>query len=111
DVGDEAHLRSAVPGAERLDHDARAERGAADAEREDVREGLAGRALPQPIAHRVGKYAHTLAIALDLGKHAGALDHDVLLTAQRRVQRRAVLGRIHLRPGREALDRGRPATL
>ena len=54
--------------------------------------------------------AHALAVALDLGQHVDAVDHHVLVAAQRRVQRGPVLGHVHALAREEPLDRrGQPA--
>ena len=110
DVGDEAHLGAVAVGAQRLQREARAEGRAADAEREHVAEGHAGGALPVALAHRLGEDAHALAVALHLGEDVVALQHDVLVAAQRHVQHRAVLGGVDALAGEELLDhRGQAA--
>jgi hypothetical protein len=105
DVGDEAHLGTVGLAAQRLDRQARPQRGAADAECQHVADALAGMALPVAAAHRLGEAADALAVALDLGQQVLAVDHHVLVAAQRRVQRGPVLGRVHAFAGEELLDR------
>ena len=57
---------------------------------------------PSRTALREG--AHALAAALHLGQHVVAVDHHVLVAAQRHVQRRPVLGGVDVLAREEPLD-------
>ena len=98
-------------GAQGLDREPRPQGRAADAQGEHVGEALARGALPLPLAHGLGEDAHALALALHLRQHVRAVEDDALVSAQRRVQRGAVLARVDAGPREEPLDRRGQAAL
>ena len=96
DVGDEAHRGAVQVGAQALVHHDRAEVGAADADGDDVLDGLASDALPLAGAHALGEGIHLVEDLVDVGHGVLAVDDEGARlrgrTAQGRVQHGAVLG-------------------
>ena len=96
DVGDEAHRRAVQVGAQALVHHDRAEVGAADADGDDVLDGLAGDALPLARADAVGEGIHLVQDLVDVSHDILAVDDERASlsgrTAQRGVQDGAILG-------------------
>jgi hypothetical protein len=101
DVGDEAHVEGVVMRAarwgERIADQPRAEIGAADADAHQVAQRFAAEAAQATGADALRKVADPAAFGRHLGSDFGAAAD----AAQRHVQGRAVLGRVHDRPGKE----------
>ena len=95
DVGHEvrAQIRALV-GLQRLAHHERPEVRAADADVDDVGDGLAGVAAPGAAAHPLAEVAHPGQHGVDVRHDVPAIHHDrpVGAVAQRDVQDRPVLG-------------------
>ena len=74
----------------------RPEVGAADADIDDVPDAFAGVPQPDAGAHRVGECGHAIENRLHLGHDVDAIDDEARAgwSAQRRVQGRALLGRV-----------------
>ena len=111
DVLDEARPRPVGHRVQGLRRELRPEAGAADAQAHDVADALPAGALPLTLAHRLREDAKPLAPALDRGQHIHAVDHGVLVAAQRHVHRRAVLGGVHMLAGEEPGDAPRKVAL
>ncbi len=87
---------AALVGLERLADHQRAEVGAADADVDDVRDGLAAMPPPGAAAHALAEVPHAREHAVDRRHHVRAVDQDrpARAVAQRDVEDRAVLGRV-----------------
>ena len=100
-VGDEmdAQIRAGIRLERRADH-LRAQVRAADADVDDIRDGLAGVAFPRTRAHRLAEGAHMRQHPVDLRHHILPVhvDGGVGAVAQRHVQHRPLFGRIDLLP-------------
>ncbi|MCY1504752.1 hypothetical protein D9M68_389340 [compost metagenome] len=94
DVGDKVKARAVMEGRESQRRHDRAKVGAADADVDDIGDLLAGGAFQRARADAVGKGAHGVEHAVDVGHHVLAVDEDraVAAVAQRRVQHGTLLG-------------------
>jgi hypothetical protein len=107
DVGDEVNLQVRLSvGSEGLGDHQRAEIGAADADIDDVGDGLAGVPFPGAAAHPAGEVFHLGENGVDLGHHvlAGDADRPIRAVAQRYVQHRASFGDVDRLAGEHCLD-------
>ena len=107
DVGDEAEGEVALAVVlERLVGHHRAEVRAADADVDDVADGLAGVALPLAGADAVGEGGHLVEHRVDVGDDVFSVDEDALAfgRAQRDVQDGAVFGDVDLVAAKHGVD-------
>jgi len=103
DVRDEVHVQIGLPvRPQRFGHHHRTEIRAADADVDDVRDRLAGVALPRAAAQPLGERAHRAEHAIDVGHHIPAVDEDrsIASVAQRGVQHGPALGAVDLGAGK-----------